>query len=159
MRFWDTSALVPLLMDQESTPEVRELLSEDPEMAAWWGTPIECASAIARLRREERLTVDQEQDLLELVRILRESWLEVLPSEEVLALTFRLLRVHSLRAADAMQLAAATVWRGSTPRAELVTYDERLALAARLEGFRVLPGRRETKPHGRLFGQPPSPLS
>ena len=139
MRFWDTSALVPLLLDQEGTPEVRELLSEDPEMAAWWGTPIECVSAVARLRREDRLTVDQEDQILELVRILRRSWLEVLPSEEVRDQTVRLLRVHSLRAADAMQLAAARVWAGSTAGAELVTYDERLALAARLEGFRVLP--------------------
>ena len=140
MRFWDTSALVPLLLDQEGTPEVRKLLSEDPEMAAWWGTPIECVSAVARMRREDRLTVDQEDQLLELVRMLRESWLELLPSEEVRDLAFRLLRVHSLRAAAAMQLAAAVVWAGSAARPELVTYDERLALAARLEGFRVRPG-------------------
>jgi hypothetical protein len=139
VRFWDTSALVPLLLDQESTPEVRELLSEDPDMAAWWGTPIECVSAVAGLRREDRLTVDEEEQILELLRILRQSWLEVLPSEEVRDQAVRLLRVHSLRAADAMQLAAARVWAGPTARAELVTYDERLALAARLEGFRVLP--------------------
>jgi len=139
VRFWDTSALVPLLLDQESTPQVRELVSEDPEMAAWWGTPIECVSAIARLRRENRLTVDQEDQILELVRVLRQSWLEVLPSGEVRDQALRLLRVHSLRAADAVQLAAARVWAGSIAGAELVTYDEGLALAARLEGFRVLP--------------------
>ncbi|MFC1791802.1 hypothetical protein ACFL0I_04985 [Gemmatimonadota bacterium] len=51
----------------------------------------------------------------------------------------RLLRVHALRAADALQLSAALVWAGSPRGAELVTYDERLALAARLEGFRVVP--------------------
>jgi predicted nucleic acid-binding protein len=139
VRFWDTSALVPLLLDQESTPEVRELLSQDPEMAAWWGTPIECVSAVARLRREDRLTVDQEDQILELVRILRQSWLEVLPSGEVRDQALRLLRIHSLRVADAVQLAAARIWAGSIAGAELVTYDERLALAARLEGFRVLP--------------------
>jgi predicted nucleic acid-binding protein len=86
VRFWDTTALVPLLLDQVSTPEVR-----------------------------------------------------VLPSGEVRDQALRLLRVHSLRAADAVQLAAARVWAGSTAGAELVTYDEGLALAARLEGFRVLP--------------------
>jgi predicted nucleic acid-binding protein len=139
LRFWDTSALVPLLLEQEATPEVRSLLAEDPEMAAWWGTAIECVSALARLRREDRLSVREEERVLDLLGILRASWLEVLPSEEVRDLAVRLLRVHSLRAADALQLAAARVWAGSARRPALVTFDERLALAARLEGLRVLP--------------------
>ena len=78
--------------------------------------------------------------MLELLDTLRKSWLEILPSEEVRDRAIRLLRVHGLKAADAFQLASARVWAGSTDRPELVTYDERLALAARLEGFRVLPG-------------------
>lgn len=139
MRFWDTSALVPLLLEQQATVEVGELLSQDQEIAAWWGTAIECVSVAARLRREERLTVAEEEQVLELLATLRNSWLEIQPSEEVRSSAVRLLRVHGLRAADALQLAAARVWAGSTNRAELVTYDERLALAARLEGFRVLP--------------------
>ena len=139
MRFWDTSALVPLLLEQEATRDVEEFLAKDPDIAAWWGTPVECRSAAARLRREERLTVGEEDQVLELLNSLCASWLEILPSEEVRNTAHRLLRVHALTAADALQLAAATVWAGSTDRAELVTYDERLALAARLEGFRVLP--------------------
>lgn len=140
MRFWETSALVPLLLHQEATAEVGELLARDPEMAAWWGTPVECVSAAARLRREELLTVHEEEQVLELLRTLRSSWLEILPSEEVGDRAVRILRVHELKAAYAFQLAAAKVWAGSADRAELVTYDDRLALAARLEGFRVLPG-------------------
>ena len=142
MRFWDTSALVPLLLEQETTADVGELFSRDPEIASWWGTSVECVSAAARLRREDRLTVDDEERVLELLDVLRRSWLEILPSEEVRERSFRLIRVHGLKAADALQLAAAQVWAGPTHRAELVTYDERLALAARLEGFRVLPGSR-----------------
>jgi predicted nucleic acid-binding protein len=140
VRYWDTSAVVPLLLEQEETDTVMRLLSEDPEMAAWWGTAVECASAAARLRREERLTVAEEERVLERVATLRASWLEVLASEDVREHAVRLLRVHSLKAADALQLAAARVWAGAGSGAELVTYDERLALAARLEGFRVLPG-------------------
>ena len=141
MRFWDTSALVPLLLEQKATADVGKLLSEDLEIAAWWGASVECVSAAARLRREERLTVDEEERVLVLLDTLRASWLEILPSEEVRDRAVRLLRVHGLKTADAFQLAAARVWAGSTDRAELVTYDERLGLAARLEGFRVLPGR------------------
>jgi predicted nucleic acid-binding protein len=50
-----------------------------------------------------------------------------------------LLPVHALRAGDALHLAAALMWAASAGGAELVTLDERLALAARLEGFAVLP--------------------
>lgn len=139
MRFWDTSALVPLLLEQEASEPVRRVLEEDADMAAWWGTPIECASAAARLRREERLTVDGEEEVLRLLSTLREAWLEVLPSNQLRGEAMRLLRVHPLQAADALQLAAALLWSGSPDGAELVTLDERVALAARLEGFRVLP--------------------
>ena len=150
MRFWDTSAVIPLLLEQEATASVEALLDDDDGMAAWWGTPEECASAAARLRREERLTVGEEERVLDTVAALRAAWVEVIPSEEVRQRAARLLRVHPLKAADALQLAAALVWAGSPPptAAELVTLDERLALAARLEGFRVLPeqGRDPTPP-------------
>ncbi len=66
--------------------------------------------------------------------------MEILPSEEVRDRAVRLLRVHGLKPADALQFAAARVWSGHTDRRELVTYNQRLALAARLQGFRVLPG-------------------
>jgi len=140
VRFWDTSAVVPLLLEQEATASVEALLDGDAGMAAWWGTSVECASAAARLRREERLTVREEERVLDAVAALRAAWVEVVPSEEVRERAVRLLRVHSLKAADALQLAAALVWAGTPSDAELVTLDERLALAARLEGFRVLPG-------------------
>lgn len=138
MRFWDTSAVIPLLVEEEATELVRALLSSDPEVAAWWGTPVECASAVARLRREDVISVRDEERVLALLGDLRESWTEVLPSREVGDRAMRLLRVHPLRAADALQLAAARLWAGPAPDRELVTFDERLALAARLEGFRIL---------------------
>ena len=139
MRFWDTSALVPLLLEQPATALAREMLEVDPEIAAWWGTPVECASAAARLRRAERLSAVDESRVLDLLGRLQDSWLEVLPSQEVRNQALRLLRVHSLKAADALQLAAARMWAGDEPGATFVTLDERLALAARLEGFRVIP--------------------
>ncbi|MFW6330818.1 MAG: PIN domain-containing protein, partial [Gemmatimonadota bacterium] len=131
MRYWDTSAIVPLLLEQEFSAPVRALLSDDPDMATWWGTSVECASAAARLRREEVLAVSGEERVRELLAVLGASWLEVVPSEEVRDQATRLSRVHSLRAADALQLAAARVWAGGGGGAELVTLDERLALAAR----------------------------
>ena len=140
MKFWDTSALIPLLFDEEHSATTRALFDADPAVAAWWGTPVECASAAARLRREGELTVAEESQALGLVSDLRDGWTEILPSEELRSTAQRLLRVHALRASDALQLAAALVWAGTPAGAELVTLDERFAMAARLEGFRVLPG-------------------
>ncbi len=52
----------------------------------------------------------------------------------------RLLRLHPLRAADALQLAAAIIACEHQPESlPLVTLDQRLAEAARREGFAVLP--------------------
>jgi hypothetical protein len=58
--------------------------------------------------------------------------------ERVKALAVRLLRVHRLRAADALQLAAALAWADGSPQSRtLLTLDDRLATAAEREGFAV----------------------
>lgn len=137
MRFWDTSAVVPLIIDQPASTGVRMLMEDDPDMVVWWGTSVECWSALARLRREDRLTGKEEESVHALLDVLRAHWAEILPSENVQRRAGRLLRFHPLRAADALQLAAALEWAGVTPSGELVTFDERLKEAARLEGFNV----------------------
>lgn len=108
-------------------------------MVVWWGTVVECWSAIARLRREGMISPKDEAAVQEILDRLRDSWVEVLPSEDVRRAAARLLRIHPLRAADALQLAAALLWAGSPSGHRIVTYDERLRKASELEGFRVLP--------------------
>lgn len=139
MRFWDSSAIVPLVIRQPQTDAIRAILEEDDAMVAWWSSHTECASAIARLRRDLAITIDAESQVLHLLRELSETWHEVRPTEDVRATSLRLLRTHPLRAADALQLAAALSWVGRPQGEVLVTYDERLATAARLEGFTVVP--------------------
>ena len=140
MRFWDASALVPLCLAQPASATVRSLLPNDPALIVWWASPMECWSAFARLKREGVLTGTQEKAVLHRLELLRNAWAEVLPGEAVRSHAARLLRLHPLRAADALQLAAALVWAG-TPHdgASFVTLDERLGQAAQLEGFEVLP--------------------
>jgi hypothetical protein len=140
VRFWDSSAIVPLIIRQPQTDAVRAMLEEDDAMVAWWSSHTECASAIARLRRDLAITIDAESQVLHLLRELSETWHEVRPTEDVRAMSLRLLRTHPLRAADALQLAAALSWVGRPHGEVLVTYDDRLAMAARLEGFTVVPG-------------------
>ena len=138
MRFWDASAVVPLLLEQPASHEARRILEEDPEVVIWWGTPVECASAFARLRREGVLTETEERELAERLVGLRVEWWEMTPGDQIRAQALRALRLHPLRAPDALQLAAAIEWAGSPASGTMVTFDERLAAAAEREGFRVL---------------------
>jgi uncharacterized protein len=139
MKFWDASALVPLCVDEPDSPRVNTLLEEDRAMVVWWGSVVECWSAFARLRREGLFSVDDEERARGLLQTLQESWIELLPSEDVRAHAGRLLRVHPVRSADALQLAAALVWAGSPPSGEIVAFDRRLQEAARLEGLTPRP--------------------
>jgi hypothetical protein len=139
VRFWDTSAIVPLLVPEERTPALRRVMQEDPAAAVWWGTWVECASALARLGREEHLDpVGAEQATLRLASAAR-KWTEVPPLERLRDQASRLVRLHPLRAADALQLASALVLCDFEPRTlPFVTLDARLGAAARREGFEVL---------------------
>ena len=140
MRFWDASALVPLLVNEESTESVSELLREDVEIVRWWGSDPECASAIRRRERDGRLDADDASNALELLDRILAGSVEILPTSGVLSQARRLLAVHDLRAADACHLAAALEWRERSPnRAGFVCLDRRLSVAASREGFGVEP--------------------
>jgi uncharacterized protein len=147
MRFWDSSAVVPLLVRQPESDVAAALIGEDPEMIVSWTTPVECASAVARLRRDGHIDLAGETTVLTRLREVGEDWAEVLPVEQVRLTTYRLLRTHALRAADALQLAAAIAWAGQPQGDAFVTLDERLAAAAALEGFTPLPN--SDRPHGK----------
>ncbi len=139
MRYWDSSALVPLLVTESATGAMEALLAADAAVVTWWGTPIECTSAIARRGRDDpdaRVGITTASMKL---AALEADWSEVSPSERLRALARRLLRVHDLRAADALQLAAGLAALDTrTEPLPFVTLDDRLALAASREGFPIL---------------------
>jgi predicted nucleic acid-binding protein len=139
MRFWDSSAIGPLLVTDPRSRSMAELLREDPAIATWWGTSVECASALARLARDRRL--DGPGWIAGSARLAesRKRWSVVAPVDRVREQAERLLGIHPLRAADSLQLAAALVFCEFSPSTlDLVTLDGRLAEIARREGFRVL---------------------
>jgi predicted nucleic acid-binding protein len=136
MKFWDSSALLPLLVAETTTAAIAAVMSRDSSVLVWWATEIECASALARLEREGALGEAAATTAFERLRQLSAGWQEVDASDAVRETAVRLLRVHPLRAADATQLAAAFVAAERRPASlELVTLDLRLAAAARKEGF------------------------
>jgi uncharacterized protein len=135
VRFWDSSAVVPLLAEEPSTAPLRRLHRRET-VVVWWGTVVECGSAIARLERGGALTPAQCAEAFSRLDALRRGWIEVEPTEQVRDTARRLLRVHPLRAADALQLAAAWVASEQQPSTlPLVTLDQRLRDAAMREGF------------------------
>lgn len=139
MKFWDASAIVPLLVAEQSTRRLQALAAQDPAMLVWWGSPVECVSALARLERDGALDAPAMTLALQRLRQLSTGWHEVDPSDEIREVAARFLRVHPLRAADALQLAAAFAAAERRPTSsQFVTLDERLADAARKEGFAVL---------------------
>ena len=142
MRFWDGSALLPLLVDEAMGERVRGWLREDTGILAWWATRVEIASVIARREREGLLSATEANAACAALQQIAGAWEEIAPSEIVRSAAQRLVRNHSLRAADSLQLAAAWIASGQVPAAlEIVSLDERLNMAARREGFRVLSPR------------------
>ncbi len=118
---------------------MEEIVRDDPAVVTWWGTLIECTSALARLERDGALATDEVRQAIERLRQAALGWVEVPASNDVREQAIRLLRIHKLRAADATQLAAAII--ASDFRAaslDFVTLDTRQGQAAEREGFRVV---------------------
>lgn len=133
--------MVPLLVSERRSDALRERYREDPLVVVWWPTEIECVSAISRLERDGELTARAASRALALLDTMTTRWQEIEPSSPLRRSARRLLRVHALRAADALQLAAATVAaEGDPTMLEIVTVDRRVSDAGRLEGFSILGG-------------------
>ncbi|MCY3988997.1 MAG: type II toxin-antitoxin system VapC family toxin [Gammaproteobacteria bacterium] len=140
MNFWDTSALVALNLDEPHRPQALKILEADDRMAVWWGSPVEYAAALARREREGRLTAGEVVQHLSRLAALSKVWFEVRPSRRIVILAQRLLRVHPLRAADSLQLAAAlTVAEDDPASIGFVCFDTRLNEAASREGLAIPP--------------------
>jgi predicted nucleic acid-binding protein len=139
--FWDSSALIPCFVREERSEEIVDLFSGDEAPIVWWTARVECISAIERRRREGIFTPEAvEAARRRLEEVLQEAAV-VQPHPLVLERAERLLAVHLLRAADALQLGAALVACDEQPRGEgFACLDERLREAARREGFTVRPG-------------------
>lgn len=142
MRYWDSSAVIPLIVSEAMTRWALVEFEEDPDVVAWWGTPVECASALGRLEREGRLVPPAISEALRRLSAIRDAWTEIQPTDRVRSTALRLLRTHAVRAGDALQLAAAIIAAEDHPSTlPFVTLDDRLAAAADREGFAVVGSR------------------
>ena len=140
MNFWDSSAILPLVLDEPASDVVRRILARDASVAVWWSTPVECMAGLARVLRARRIDESEFDGLAVRLGSFMSKADEIGPSQLVRETAKRILGMHPLRAADALQLAAAIVWAGQ-PSAKhgFVCLDRRRREAAVIEGFRVLP--------------------
>jgi len=133
--FWDSSSLVPLCVFQPSTPVVRAL-SRQFEIIVWWAAPVEICGAFKRLTRMGNLTTNELAQASVALDGFRKKWSEILPNDRVRSEAERFIDRFPLRAADALQLAAAFVWTSGRPRNRpFISGDVQLLDAAEKLGF------------------------
>ena len=140
MRFWDSSAIVPLLIAESASSAMAALTGSEEPMYVWWGSRPEIVSAIVRRERFGQLSAAEVSESLRRLLDLSQSWRELMPSERVRDVAERLLRSHDMRTADSLQLAAALeASAGHATGVEFVCLDIRLRHAAAREGLQPLP--------------------
>lgn len=133
--FWDSSALVPLCVQQKPTPAVEALIAEF-NIVVWWCTPVEMQGAFARLLRIGQLTPKQHVGAQVRMEKIRGGWREIEPSDALRDQAQRLVERYPLKSADALQLAAAMAWRSGRPNGRaFISGDNQLLDAARHLGF------------------------
>jgi predicted nucleic acid-binding protein len=139
VRFWDTSALVPLILEEPASRACRRELRADPGMVVWILTRVEVISALRRRARDASLTAAEAATALRRLEERAARWTEVEAVADVRLRAERLLGLHPLRAADALQLGAALTFFGDVPRGRVfLTRDRELAAAAAREGFTIV---------------------
>ena len=136
MKFWDASAIVPLLVAETTTRRLQALARRDPDMLAWWGR--QWSASGPDPPRTRRHSNERRGARFQRSKQLATGGMRSNPMSRPRK-RGKVLRVHPLQAADALQLAAALVAAQRRPATlEVVTLDDRLAEAARKEGFELI---------------------
>jgi predicted nucleic acid-binding protein len=136
--FWDSSALIPLCVQERTSNKVKTLAKQFVPVV-WWATTVEIHSAVARLHRSGELDEAARQAALNRLSVLSRGWREILPSDKLRAQAGVLLDTYSLRAPDSLQLVSAMIWCQQRPALQrFVSSDVRLCEAAAQAGFAVV---------------------
>jgi len=129
---------VALCVAETNTSAVRRLARAG--IVTWAVSAVEIASAIERRTREGSLTDAERAAARAALGELAAAWTEIAALGSVRERAMRLVAIHALRVADAMQLGAALVAVSDRPVGhDFVCADVRLGNAAAREGFRLLP--------------------
>ncbi len=134
--FLDTSALIKLYIVEPGSEAMGRKVS-GKLIAVSQLAYAEAHATFARRRREDLLTAEELQLLIDDFEQDWQTALQVPVSEQVLPIVPDLCRDHPLRGADALQLAAALMIHRQGVEVHFVTNDQRLLDAAETEGLTV----------------------
>ena len=70
MKFWDSSAIVPLLVNESASEMMLALLKADSEMVVWWASRTECLSALHRRVREGNIKASEATQVQNILSVL-----------------------------------------------------------------------------------------
>lgn len=140
MRYFDASALVKSYVNEADSQNMRRLLTRGSGVTTRLSF-VEVASALGRLGREGRLPEDQRSTALAALTADAAGMLVIELTGEIVSRAQALAQKHPLRAGDAIQLASCLYVRDTVnKRITLVSFDDRLNTAARLEGMKLAGG-------------------
>ena len=135
MRFWDTSALIPLLTQEETTPAMTALFRTDRNLIVAFITPVEIASALGR---KAGVNADLRRLAERRLAVLEANWTIIDDYESTIRIARRFATNYGLREGDAIQLACATLAVTDKSALPFVTRDQDLGDAARDVGFPII---------------------
>ena len=139
MKFWDASAIVPLVASEKATGACRSVLAEDTDIVVWFLTPVEVISALTRRLREKSIKPIEFSRAKQQLAALEKAWSEVISVKRVRERARRLLEIHPLRAADSLQLGAALLTSEETLKASpLSLWIGGWAMPQKKKGFTLL---------------------
>jgi predicted nucleic acid-binding protein len=136
MSFWDSSALVPLCTNEPRSRLAGKFWKQFPQKIVWWETSVEICSALARLERENIITLQKRLNAEKRLEIIEKVWTEIQPAARIKELARTFPAQHKMKAADSLQLAAALFWCKEHPKGkDFISGDEKLIKVAQTVGF------------------------
>jgi predicted nucleic acid-binding protein len=140
--YFDTSALVKRYVAETGSADVEALIGEAEAVGTVVVSRVEVAAALAKAARIGALKREAAAKALRLFNDHWETLIRLELGEPLAARAARLAWEHGLRGYDAVQLAAALLWRESLGETiVMATYDRELWRAARASGLSPWPAR------------------
>ncbi len=132
---FDTSALIPLIVEEPSTPVCQRLWNEASRVASVRLLYAEASAALARAHRMARLTTTQLDAAIAALEDIVVELDHVEITDQLVRTAGALVRTHGLRGDDAVHLGAGLTV--SDDDVVFVTGDSNLAAAAHVLGIAV----------------------
>jgi uncharacterized protein len=133
--YFDTSAVIPLIIEEPSTPVCQRLWNDATRIASVRLLYAEASAALARAHRMARLTTTQLDEAMAALDDIVAELDQVEVNDQLVRTAGALARTHGLRGYDAVHLGAGMYISDS--EVVFVTGDSSLAAAAQAQGFAV----------------------